>query len=300
MVRANKIRLALMNLNGEVSENELLGYFDKNTALKTLQSITGQDFGYDVESWRTWINENRPNELQNENRKDRKLSNASHLYKSSEFALETAYQNYLASNLEIRATENLIIALEQNGLKAKSHALEMYLAQGSDKKFAVEEWENRSCTASLDLPTKPESGDLWFDPVELNLSILIPSPQGTSHHVKSWVSTHPAFVWQYRAFLSLVEIGKKLDNFTIPTDYLRAGRIKNQDSLSYVTNIYYDEALAYSSWMRKSLCGQSILEAMKTYLNLKELRKILPTTLKLWDSGEFQEDYVIAVGQPIA
>lgn len=296
MVRASKLRLAFMNLNNEISPNELLGYFDKNIALNTLKNITGQDFGCDVEAWRTWINKNRPSELPSESHENKNLSNVRHLHNASKYNLEAAYQNYLASNLESEEAEKLVVILEKNGLKIESRALEIYLAQGSGSKCIVEELENRSCTVSLDLPTDSDPGDLWFDPVELNLSILIPNPEGISHHVKSWVSIHPVYVWQYRVFLSLVEIGKKLNSFSIPTDYLRASRTKIQNSLSYVTNIYHDEAIAYSSWMRKSLCGQSNLEAMKAYLNSEELSSILPKTLKLWNSGEFQDDYIIAVG----
>jgi hypothetical protein len=84
-VRASKLRLAFMNLNGDISEDELLGYFDKNTALRILQNITGQDFGYDIEAWRTWINENRPNELL-DNKKNRQISDLGSSDYDSEFA----------------------------------------------------------------------------------------------------------------------------------------------------------------------------------------------------------------------
>jgi hypothetical protein len=203
----------------------------------------------------------------------------------------------LTSDLNLSTTKKLIAVLEQKGLVAESNALEIYLTPNRNKKVEFEEWGNRPCTVSLDLPNNPEPGDLWFDPVELNFSTFIPNLEGTSHHVSSWVSTHPVYVWQYRTFLSLVKIGRKLDNHAVPTDYLRATRIKGQSSLSYVTNIYYDEAIAYSSWMRKSLCGQSNLEAAKRFLCLEELDKILPGDIKLWDSGEFQEEYIIAVGR---
>jgi hypothetical protein len=297
MVRAAKLHLALMNLNGEISSNELLGYFDKAVALRTLRNVTGQDFGYDVGAWRKWINENRPGELPVEKRENADSLHTLHPSDNSEYALESAYQDYLTNNLEFNAAEKLVAVLEQSGLKAESHALEKYLAQGSGTRYVVNKWGDRSCTVGLDLPSEAEPGELWFDPVELNFSILIPNPVGISHHVKSWVSTHPVYVWQYRAFLSLVEINKKLDNFPVPSDYLRANRTRSQDSLSYVTNIYHDEAVAYSSWMRKSLCGQSNLESIKAYLNQKELSSILPQALKLWESGEFQEDYFVAVGR---
>jgi hypothetical protein len=298
MARASKLRLAFMNLNGEISSDEIFGYFDKSIALRTLKNITGQDFGYDVGAWRKWINEHRPNELPREEKEvDHFLKNQD-LYEEihKENPLEILYKDYLESNLNFSIAERLVTVLKKNRLELESYALKTYLDKGSGSKISVSEWGNRSCIISLNLPDNAEPGDLWFDPVELNLAILIPSPQDISHHLTSWVSTHPVYVWQYRAFLRLIKVGKKLDVFPSPDDYLTLKRIHNQPSLKYVSNLYQDEAIAYSSWMRKSLCGQSNLKAMQEYLSLKELNSILPSTMKLWASGEFQEDYRIAVG----
>jgi hypothetical protein len=298
MVRTNKLHLALMNLNGEISSEIVFGYFEKKTALEILKNMTGEDFGYNVEVWRKWIQENRPGALPEENIEPNYPPYLQHLFKKNDlkYPLEIAYRNYLESDLNVAIAEILVTVLEQNGLETESQCLRIYLSEGSCAKRNIKEWENKLCTISLNLPDNAEVGDLWFDPVELNLAILVPNPEGISHHVKSWVSTHPVYVWQYRAFLSLVKIGEKLDMRATPSDYLNLNRFKSQDSLLYVTGLYQDEAISYSSWMRKSLCGQSNLKAMEKYFSSKELSYIFPNTLKLWDSGEFQEDYRVAVG----
>jgi hypothetical protein len=216
---------------------------------------------------------------------------------SGKQSLETAYQGYLESTLATEAAKELIVALRQNGLEIESHALEAYCLEGSGVAFAAKGWNaDRLCTVSLDPPTNAKPGDLWFDPVELNLAILIPNPEGVSHHVTSWVSTHPVYVWQYRTFQSLVKVGKKIEVFPTPDDYLTSRRVDSQASTDYVTNIYHDEAIAYSSWMRKSLSGKYELDATKAYLGIEGLKRILPDNLKLWESSDVEEWYRTAVG----
>lgn len=215
---------------------------------------------------------------------------------NTRFDLETAYQIYLENILAAEAAKELVVVLEQSGLELESLALKTYLIEGSGAVFIAKCWNNRSCTISLDPPTSAKPGDLWFDPVELNLAILIPNSEGLSHHITSWVSTHPVYVWQYRTFLNLVELGEKIEVFSNPDDYLMSNRIDNQNSLDYVTNIYHDEAIAYSSWMHKGLSGQNELNAMRSYLGVRELKKILPDNLKLWESSDVEEWYRTAVG----
>jgi hypothetical protein len=214
-----------------------------------------------------------------------------------EQSLETAYQVYLESTLAAEAARDLVVVLRKSGLQLESDALELYCVEGSGATFIAEGWNSDCpCTVSLNIPTNAKPGDLWFDPAELNLAVLIPNPEGISHHVMSWVSTHPVYVWQYRTFLRLVKVGKKIEVFPTPDDYLNFSRVDKQDSLNYVTNIYHDEAIAYSSWMHKSLSGKLELNAMGVHLGIEELKRILPNTLKLWESSDVEEWYRTAVG----
>jgi hypothetical protein len=211
--------------------------------------------------------------------------------------LETAYQIYLESTLDAKAANVLTLALEKNGLELESLALKTYFTEGSGAVCIAKGWSNnRFCTVSLNPPARSNPGDLWFDPVELSLAILIPNPEGLSHHVTSWVSTHPVYVWQYRTFLNFVNLGDKIEVFPNPDDYLTPSRIDNQNSLNYITNIYHDEAVAYSGWMNKGLSGKNELNATKAYLGIEGLKRILPSELKLWEGSDFEEWYRTVIG----
>jgi hypothetical protein len=292
MVRArSKLHHALMNLNGEIPI-ELYGYFERSVALSTLRNITGQDYGYNVDAWRKWINENKPGALPTQDKTEDLLTN--NLIKHP---LEIAYQNYLENAFDSIATENLVAALEHYDLNLESQALKTYLNQGAGAKYTVDIWNGRLCNISFEPPLNAQPGDLWFDLVELNLAILIPNPVGMSHHVTSWISTHPVKVWQYRTFLNLVEIGEKIDVFPAPLDYLNSIRFQGKDGLFCITDLYQDEALAYSGWMRKNLCGQMEAIAARAYLSSDEFSTIFPPILKLWESDDFQEWYRTAIGR---
>jgi hypothetical protein len=64
-MRVNRLHLALMNLNQEISE-DVYGYFKPEVALEILKTATGQDFDYDIQQWRAWIKKNRPDVLPEE------------------------------------------------------------------------------------------------------------------------------------------------------------------------------------------------------------------------------------------
>jgi hypothetical protein len=198
--------------------------------------------------------------------------------------IETHYQKYLESNLHHEAGQSLVPILYGHGLAIEAKALAAYLEQGSGTTCYLpgDLWSDRICVISDDPPSSPELGDLWFDPVELNLAVFVPNPMQQSHHVASWNSIHPVYVWQYRTFLKLVQLGKKIEIFGTPIDYLSPARIESQKSLEFITDIYHDEALAYSSWMRKSLCGQSALKA--SYQKSSRYGK----AVRLWKAIELQ------------
>jgi hypothetical protein len=211
--------------------------------------------------------------------------------------IETYYQKYLESNLHHEAGQSLVPILHGHGLEIEAKALAAYLEQGSGTTCYLpgDLWSDRICVISDDPPSSPELGDLWFDPVELSLAVFVPNLMQQSHHVAGWNSTHPVYVWQYRTFLRLMQIGKKTEIFETPHDYLSPARIELQKSLDFVVGVYHDEALAYSGWMGKSLCGQGDLKATKEQLSSAKTDSISPASLKVWESGEFMEGYRTAI-----
>jgi hypothetical protein len=211
--------------------------------------------------------------------------------------LEIHYQEYLESNLDTKSSQSLVQTLRNHELEIEAQTLTAYLEQGSGAtcRLTGDLWGDRVCIVSNDPPSSPKLGDLWFDPTELTLAVFVPNLQGQPSHMAGWNSTHPVYVWQYRTFLKLVQLGKRIEIFETPDSYLNPARIESQKSLDFITNIYHDEALAYSCWIGKNLCGQGDLRAAKGQLSTDEINGILPASLKLWESGEFMEGYRIAV-----
>jgi hypothetical protein len=52
----------LLNLEGSIDPARRREYLPKEKALDLLRKWSGRDFGYEVESWRAWIRQHRPEE----------------------------------------------------------------------------------------------------------------------------------------------------------------------------------------------------------------------------------------------
>ncbi|CAB1067663.1 hypothetical protein JY97_16125 [Alkalispirochaeta odontotermitis] len=57
-MRALPIDMFLMNLE-ETFPPDSLYYMTKEQAYEELKKATGADFGYDIETWKKWLKENR-------------------------------------------------------------------------------------------------------------------------------------------------------------------------------------------------------------------------------------------------
>jgi hypothetical protein len=211
--------------------------------------------------------------------------------------LERSYQAYLESDLHPQVGQILIPVLQSNGLEVEAQGLSVYLEQGEGATYfpKVDLWSSSLCTVGKKIPSDAQNGDLWFDPIELNLAILVEHLPYQSHHVTSWISIHPVYVWQYRTFLRLVEVGKEVNPFALKDGYLSLNRIEEQDSLGFISNIYQDEAIAYTGWIGKSPCSQHQLEAANEQLSSSQMQSVLPLPLRVWEGSDFQEQYRIAV-----
>ena len=51
------LQLLLANLGGSLRK-DMMGYMEQQVAYERLKGYSGQDFGYDVDSWSKWIKEN--------------------------------------------------------------------------------------------------------------------------------------------------------------------------------------------------------------------------------------------------
>ena len=54
---SNEYEILLNNLAGEIPPGRLI-YLERNEARRQLVTLTGQDFGDDVEAWTAWLTQN--------------------------------------------------------------------------------------------------------------------------------------------------------------------------------------------------------------------------------------------------
>ncbi len=90
-------------------------------------------------------------------------------------------------------------------------------ATGGEHCVAAEWWAPGAvCHLSLNLPTPIETGQLWFDPLEVSCALLVPWPytraaeQAQRPPFESWMNVRPVATWQLR--------GAHQVNPTLPTE----------------------------------------------------------------------------------
>lgn len=200
--------------------------------------------------------------------------------------LASRFRDYLAFDLDVAAGIRLAGSLADAGLAKEAQALQAHLTNASG--LTSWRWDGRPCTISASLPPNPNPGDVWFDAVEITPMIMCPHPRRpTELYQASWVALHPVQYWQFRAFLELVKVGHKRTEFPHAPDYMDPARFAQQPPLSFVTNVYHDEALAYTAWFGKSLCGARDLDFARSLVSPAEFQMVLPEGLRLWDASEY-------------
>jgi hypothetical protein len=214
--------------------------------------------------------------------------------------LEQLYQAFLESKLNPGVGRALAQVLHQTGLYDDSQLLAAYCDRGShlisELKWGI--LGKRRCFVGTNLPLEADSGDLWFDVVELTPMLLVPAQNASSIDMREWISIHPAYIWQFKAFLKLVDWELVRKDFMNVTDLMDVNRFSFTNSLEYVTNVYHEESVAYAHWFGKQLAGQFTLEKSRAFTTPEQFLTILPTNLRLWDGGEYSSsEFVrIAVG----
>ena len=58
MSLVDPVELLLLNLEGAFDPSYVFLYIDREVALGGLRERTGQDFGYDSNRWRQWLQDN--------------------------------------------------------------------------------------------------------------------------------------------------------------------------------------------------------------------------------------------------
>jgi len=196
---------------------------------------------------------------------------------------------YLQSCLNPEAGRDLADALELAGLQDESKALRSYFESGTEVTYQSETapWSGRRCFTGPSLPTAAQPGDVWLDVVQLTPMILVPALRTAAAEKRRWVSMHPVYVWQFKAFLNLVRWRVVKKYFMAAPDLMLPSRFESLNNLSFATNLFHEEAVAYAHWFGNYLCRQFDLEAARNFLVPEQFSEILPPNMALWDEMEY-------------
>lgn len=125
--------------------------------------------------------------------------------------MATAFAAYLIEPGHYRV---LVRALDSAGLDGQGALLRAYWADGADSADGTllgSVWAGRQCALGLTPPADAAGGDLWFDPVEVSVMVLVPWPAeqyaAWPMHVRqrmtryvSWLSIDRTSAWQVRGW----------------------------------------------------------------------------------------------------
>jgi hypothetical protein len=167
-------------------------------------------------------------------------------------------------------------------------------AEGGEATLMVEDgpWRGRPIWLGPKVPPVQESGQLWFDTIELTVMVLLTrAPPAADWHPEAvarwtpfvgWLATRPVAVWQYRAFLALVQFVSDATaeaSFRVhdPVRILAAGT-----DTAPVTCLTAAEAKDFAMWMGKQLPSQDMWQAA---------RRLMPNAIDtLW--GQPRKEWI--------
>jgi hypothetical protein len=177
------------------------------------------------------------------------------------------YLDYLRQRDDTDTVLRLMMALVAAGYTLESQLLNWYFLYGAAR--IGSDWHRpppfgKHIWVGEQPPTTAEAGDIWFDPIELNMMLLIPRDPAdlaglsesalrriTPFH--SWVAFHPLAGWQMRAFLTLARHTPHPTQVAPPFALLDPARLLPADERAPVTRLTYPEAALCSMWLGKTL-----------------------------------------------
>ena len=204
--------------------------------------------------------------------------------------LAAPYIAYLQDRKNSARTAALVDALRSAGEDSRAELLASWLEGKTGPLELGREhgpWAGRRTWLGESLPTEADEGDLWFDPCELGLMMLVPReglarqhgatpdrtsgqgaersgagqrpehsieelPPGTSKFL-TWLSVETVARWQFWACLQLVPFERREVMERPPLDILSAQRISREPEIEPITGICWGEAFIYASWFCKGL-----------------------------------------------
>lgn len=175
--------------------------------------------------------------------------------------LAAAFVGYLADRYAPAAQRELLAALRDHGRVLESALLQRFVSDGAYSARAGDDagpWAGRTMHVGWLPPSEPAAGELWWDPLELSLAVVLPSvatEPGADHEpapaFESWLSVGPVRGWQFSAFLALAGFTDSGVPLRSELPLFDPARILAGAPDEAVTSLLQDEARLYAQWFGK-------------------------------------------------
>ncbi|HEX5745665.1 MAG TPA: hypothetical protein VFZ09_05445 [Archangium sp.] len=217
-------------------------------------------------------------------------------------SIDSMYRQYLETRFAPGAVASLIGVLHQADLTDEAKALKAYFEGGPGVIYTAQKtpWLGRKCFVGAVLPGTAKPGDLWFDIVEMAMMVLVPGNNKADPKKWFWLSTHPAYLWQFKGFAALSRWRLRQQHFLKAKDLMSTdARFASVQETEFVSDVYHEEAVAYARWFGKFLCSQHVLQLAKEFLPRECFDSVLPKGVRFWSETEFVDSQFvrIATGQ---
>ncbi len=202
------------------------------------------------------------------------------------------YLKYLNSGYNLNELIAVNAMLESMGFRKRNQAIKNFLLNPHKKKYQ-NLWTDGNCFVSFIPPDIAKNGDVWLDLADFSLFIYLSNPPDWSEDVKGWYSMHPVMVWQFSAFLDLVEWKMAstehsvidVDIFNIEIDFFDTKKILGQKPHSYVSGYPGNACAAYCAWFNRAILGELIEVAIEA-LPAQLIDTMLPDKFRFWIPGD--------------
>lgn len=199
--------------------------------------------------------------------------------------------------------------LQGAGYGVEAALLSSYLEGGTGQttvELRGSPWSGHRAWLGPYLPDERETGDIWFDPLEVMPMLLIPdeplpedvdiSPELLARYTlyRGWIAMRPVANWQFNAFLQLAETGPREVQVGPPFRLLDPKRIITGRETDPVTSVTGGEARMYAHWFGKSLPDQYEWQMAARFLSHVEFNALWSGPQKEW-AGSYDEGTYLAI-----
>jgi hypothetical protein len=204
--------------------------------------------------------------------------------------LTQAYAAHAAGNGDAAA---LAVLLRDHGYLLDAHLLERWAGGASETTVDVDGlvWSGRTARLGPRLPTQYAAGELWFDPLEVTTSLLLPREfeEDYSDEIKErltpyvgWLALRPTAVWQVAGMLAVAPLKRRVVHYDLPSPPFDAERLLTAAEDTPARAVMADEAGLYAAWFGKSVATAEYWQAAVATLSPEELAALWGANEREW------------------